>query len=826
MNKHIKNAFLKGRLVLLLGAGASYGSKNKRGNDIPLGGELAEILAEESDFEYHGEDLSRVYGAVKSKLGGELHNVLEEQFKHCRPSKEYLDLAKFPFARIYTLNIDDALDKALHKNSQQDINIRSRNDRVSQVDQFFKEMDFVKLNGDISKLADGFIFSPQEYGGAADKMPLWYEELGSDFYKYTFVFVGTKLNEPLFYTQIERYKAKSFTGEQRSYVITPNITEIDRQSLATSNVEHISGTLGNFVEWLKTEFPRGMSPENILLNSRPELDLSSVANINDYQRLFKNVTPVSRGTLSLVNSPKVIDSVRSFYKGSKPTWREILDGVPAFLCSGEKVYRKLVELNASDRSELLCVFGNAGSGKTTLLKQLALKLSEGLNANVYFIENVDNDLTELIYELESRNPERYFVFIDRLVDTAYDLGEVIKSGRAKKCTFVGAEIKSIWSARVKEHLGEFCTAQFDVTHIDVKDAERILPKVQEFGNWTRLSKMSHKDRVTELVKKSSKQLLIGLMETTSGEGYSEIIRKDFDRLPSDSHRNLLILVGLATAQRTAANEATLTRAMNKLGSSPNITTLVSDMDGIVNNENGRLSARHRVYIDRLFDRFVDKERLVDCIKAYVDAFTVYDTPIKHNVSSSEFSVYKYLVNAKTLKKYLRNNESYLTDVYSTFEKKLEKEGLFLLQYGLMLRSFGRQPEAYEKIRNAHEAYPESPQIEHALALQRIIMANMAETEAIAMSYFDLAKDVLERLDKAGVRVFDAYPIITLSEGHVKITDKFLGTSPAKIIAREYHDDIKRRLGKSSTLRLQQTAEKLQKFYLSGQWMSSEDDLIH
>ncbi|WP_305838773.1 hypothetical protein [Photobacterium leiognathi] len=50
--------------------------------------------------------------------------------------------------------------------------------------------------------------SSQEYGSNSASEPLWYSELARDFHKYTFIFIGTKLKEPLFYHQIEKYKAK------------------------------------------------------------------------------------------------------------------------------------------------------------------------------------------------------------------------------------------------------------------------------------------------------------------------------------------------------------------------------------------------------------------------------------------------------------------------------------------------------------------------------------------------------------------------------------------------------------------------------------------
>ncbi len=69
MNKHIKKALLHGRLVLLLGAGASAGCRNSQKEDPPLGWNLAQILADEIGNELEeGDDLSDVYAAAKKIL--------------------------------------------------------------------------------------------------------------------------------------------------------------------------------------------------------------------------------------------------------------------------------------------------------------------------------------------------------------------------------------------------------------------------------------------------------------------------------------------------------------------------------------------------------------------------------------------------------------------------------------------------------------------------------------------------------------------------------------------------------------------------------------
>lgn len=134
-------------------------------------------------------------------------------------------------------------------------------------------MDYIKLNGDSHHFRQGYIFSPQEYGAASAQAPLWYNELGSDFFNYKFIFIGSKLEEPLFYHQVERYKGKTHSTEQRSYVLTPTASEIAKASLMTSNIEHINATIGDFVEWLKREIPKPNTPSDTLIKSRPEYNV-------------------------------------------------------------------------------------------------------------------------------------------------------------------------------------------------------------------------------------------------------------------------------------------------------------------------------------------------------------------------------------------------------------------------------------------------------------------------------------------------------------------------------------------------------------------------
>jgi nucleoside-triphosphatase THEP1 len=818
MNPHIKNALLNGRLVLLLGAGASSGSKNRTNNDIPLGWQLAKTLALECGFSFNDEPLPDVYNAAKSMLGDRIEVIFEQQFKHCTPSSELVELAKYPFTRIYTLNVDDAFDKALHQTSQRNINIRQRHDKIVDPDQFYESMDFVKLNGDINRVRDGFVFSQQEYAAGSANPPLWYEELAQDYLKYTFIFIGTKLNEPLFKHQVERYKGKTSSSEQRSYILVPNLTPIEEASLKTSNIEYLPATLKDFVGWLRSEFDSIPTSKDLLQNSRPHLSL--VADDSDKDKsIYDGVVAVARSSLAMVKDPEIDSQIKSFYKGYKPNWFDIMNGVPAVLKAFDDFYKEVVDHENS--CKLFTIKGPAGSGKSTILKQLALKLSDEKQSNVYFLENYNGNLKSLVSDLNGKQKNAFYIFVERLGDLAEEIAEVLKVDLYSKVRFVGAENQSIYAYRVEEHFVEYQPRSILLSQIEDSDVDLILEKIEVYGNWTRLAKLSKKNRRLELTKRAKKQLLIGLLEATSGEGFDEIIRKDYQRIESDSHKYLLLLAGLSSSQGVNASESTLTRALSNLGVNPNVYELTKRLEGIVRYNNGLIQTRHRVYIDRLFDRYVSKQELCKIIKAYIEAFSVYNVPIVPNIGKQEAKVYKHLVNAKTLKKLLDNDEELILSVYRRFEKIFESDGLFLMQYGLALRSFNLQKSAYEKLRNAKEAY-DSPHVEHALALQRIILSLEEDEETVAQSYFSMAEEALTRLDKSDIRVYDQYPIIALSEGHIQFLHKFNRKEEAKIHAKMYFDKMDKKSGFSPRMRM--AKENLMKYHLHGIWRNKETSL--
>lgn len=269
MNNELHVAIKKGELILFLGAGASKGCTTRIGAKLLDGAALAKHLAEIGQYDYADEPLDEVYGAVRAKLGSRLDHVLEGLFRDTQPSPEYLALASFAWRRIYTLNVDDALENAIRRQRVQNLHVRVLGDPVADQDNFFDRLDLIKLNGSIDQLRHGIIFSASEYAKATARPLPWYEQCASDFVRSPILFIGTKLSEPLLKFHIERYKNVTGKSPGRSYVITPSATPLQKQALLDYNIEHIAGTLADFVEWLKSSFPTPLKPLDLALESIP-----------------------------------------------------------------------------------------------------------------------------------------------------------------------------------------------------------------------------------------------------------------------------------------------------------------------------------------------------------------------------------------------------------------------------------------------------------------------------------------------------------------------------------------------------------------------------
>lgn len=817
MNNQILKAITHGELILFLGAGASLGCRSNNGKPIPMSNELAKEMACEAGFSYENEALDAVYEAAREKLGIRLNNFLEGKFKHSISSEEYENISKYTWRRIYSLNIDDSLDKSLVKHSPQGINKLNPRDAVIDRDQFFSKLEYIKLNGTIDRVQDGLIFSPSEYAAATSAHLPWYSQCASDFVRSPILFVGTQLNEPLLKFHIERYQSLNAELPGISFLLCPTATEIQIAGLKKYNIEYIKGILKDFVTWLTRALPQPPQPNEVAKASIPQLvGFYSSDDPEKYVNLFSDITEVKRDRLPAISLALQQNTIRDFYKGFKPTWSDIVDGIPAELHLLDISLAKIKSLNTSE-FRFLPFLGPAGSGKTTLLMQLCWRLSMEQDWDVFYIDREPSSLIATLEAIEqSAHAQNILVAIDDLEVFTEDLQFALRSNRLTKTLLIGAEREGIWNRRGQHVLEGLYHSPIYVREFSETDAKKILTRLERYGSWTRLGKMSEKERIRELLNKSKKQLLIALLEATLGRGFEKIIEDEYSLIADTEEKLFLVTIALATDRRFAVPLSLVDRALDKMLVLRRAATFANNLAGIVHEFQGTLTARHPIYAKYLLDRVVDPTISAKAINGLLQAFSDYASPVIQHIRKSESGLYKGLINHKFLFEVLKGNRPKIIQSYVDLEKKFEGDGLFWLQYGLALRDFNEHHDALDKLKIACNAYPMA-HTRHALAQQYLLLAIQGTDSVIAFGLADEAKAILEKLDDI-IESDDTYPIITLAEGLTEVNRRHSTETQAREIARSYALILGNRAKRyTANARLQSSYERLFKYASVGVW---------
>ena len=546
---------------------------------IPMADDLAQELSDEMGWNYTGEALSIVYSAIHSTDPTRLHCHMKRRFTNTKPSSALRILASHPWARVYTANIDDCFETAVRLSRNQQIHICTINSPLEELDPIFQSLQLIKLNGIAEKPEDGFIFSPQEYGEGSSRLPAWYRELAQDYSSYTFVFLGSRLNEPLLQHAIAEMRQDIHRSPLPGFVITPSASDIEKHHLKGLRLSHIRGSVADFASWMRKEIAEVPTGWDLALARRPELRNLGDALSDSQKRALNSVTLVSADTLPRTLPARDAGPIRNFYRGFKPRWNDILDNVPAnvsFIAGFTAELQKKHETG-----HCFALVGQAGSGKSTAMMTVALHLSQTETFPVYFLRDPVGDIGNVIRALEELNGDKYYLFIDKIDSMHKSVADSIESSRMKNGCIVFSERINIWTRRIRQVLGPYTSGLFAVKRISWDDAKSILVKIEKFGPWTRLQGMSVSDRMKEVFDRADRQLLIGLLEATTGMGFTQIIRRDFADIGDDEHKRFLVLVGLASIHRARISPSIVGRALVNMGVVKDVNRLISEVEGIV-----------------------------------------------------------------------------------------------------------------------------------------------------------------------------------------------------------------------------------------------------
>ncbi len=829
MGEHDSNLLQKavkdGNTVLLLGAGTSATSLNAQGQKVKLGKALACELAEMAGFPYTNEDLPEVIEAVNPRVSDvQLHQLFRKEFTRITPAAELNELFQYSWRRLYTWNIDDAIEN-VRSPVQTRRYYNGLKDRVA-IDEGIEYLHIIHLHGEASKPEHGFIFSPSEYNRRlnSDKHD-WYRQAAADYAAHVPVFIGSTIKEPILSAELDRARPNADASLGTSFLITPDqFTALQKAAYKARNIVVVQGTLADFIEWLGKTVGRGVSPleiskkKNLFIETVASRISPTRAEISTANSILVHTWQDAKNKADELQGLKRQQAARAFLEGEPPSWKITASDIPVWLSGTDDLYAALSSsIDAGDR--MFLVYGQSGSGKTTALLQSLLRYAREHDGRAIYELKGDVKSLRSSLELIARlhEDDHAIVYVGDAFIYGDALGEDALAPSRGRITLITSARSNEWRNHIERRVGDFTTS-FEFQRFVKEDYPALIEKLLQYVPSPKFLKMSSSERTRKLAT-SQEQLLIALKETTTSEKFAKVITDEYVGLSDDDTKALFLIVGLATISRTGIARAAAREAYNRLRTGLSFEGAMRQLEGIVSeNATGRLVARHELYVRHIVENVADFSAVVDAAVETLRTYTKYALPVVKNVDRLDGLLFKFILNHNFIGDLARrrNEVEEGLRIFESFEIEFQLDGHFWLQYGQYLVMFDKLERALQALEKSIAAYPENIFAVHALAdLQLRVAYNRNTYDATTVALIGDAVETLEGLHAAQSVEADFYPIVTLADRHISALIKHGQEKSASSAAKRYFQLIETM--RRTDLQIDRARERLAHYITHGTW---------
>jgi hypothetical protein len=426
--KTIESTLFAGGYSLLLGAGVSRDSRNAKGA-VPTGEELRQDLIELKQLK-RTSSLARAYGSLTL---GEVDTYVTDRLVNCTPGPTLLPIPQFNWRRIFTFNIDDALEAsyAHNRGHQEPIPLTHRSEFREAFD--IDSIQIIHTHGWAQKPEDGYIFSLSEYAGTMGPSNAWTSILAHTIASEPFIIAGTGLEEPDLEYFLHGRRVEGVRSDRGpSFLIEPSPDPATEKECKRHGLHLYVGTFAEFLGELASAFPSRPLP----VNATAELskDLFSIPPSN------RHITIVSRDFVYVVAQQGQENADLGFFVGRKATRNDIALGRDisreSTLNLKDAIKQKLNSTNVLPH--FLIVDDNAGTGKTTILERVAFDLAgEGYHIFEYRCLSTPN--LDLCASLFNSFKDKFILICDDFADHVSAFYELNNRLNKRKYLIIGVE---------------------------------------------------------------------------------------------------------------------------------------------------------------------------------------------------------------------------------------------------------------------------------------------------------------------------------------------------------------------------------------------------
>jgi len=535
------DAIKEQRAVLFLGAGASHDAKHPKGEAIPQGDRLRDLIC---DRFLGGKLKQRPLSAVAAMAANEaglagFQSYIHDLFMPFEPANYHLMVPQFRWRAVATTNLDLIIERAyVHAPNRLQNLVKTVKDGDSFDIRLNREADpvgFYKLHGCIDFYTDlsiPLILGSEQYASYEVNRSRFYNrfrDLGSE---YPVIFAGYSISDP--HVQKILFDLTDPTiGRPPYYLVSPGLTDVEVRYWASHRVIVVDAKFEDFLRALDQTIPVVSRALRISIGGG---DLT----IRKHYRVAQASEPSSVANYLATDATHVHSALigprqdpTKFYHGYDNGWGCILQNLDTRRTFSDSVLVDAVLLSEENRRmvELFMLKGPAGNGKTVSLKRIAWEAGVTYDQLVLYPNSPAGLRIEPLAEIYRLTGKRIFLFVDRVALVRNELRELLQASRARSIplSVIGAERDNEWNIYC-EQLESFVCQEFPVRYLNESEIENLLGLLGRHNALGLLKDRSTEDRVDAFTKSAERQLLVALHEATLGLPFEEIVVDEFHRI--------------------------------------------------------------------------------------------------------------------------------------------------------------------------------------------------------------------------------------------------------------------------------------------------------
>lgn len=676
----------RGKYQLLLGAGASATSHDQYGDPLPSGLRLRDEIAEDFNLPPAADkSLKRVYQLAhnrRSRDGRTMAEYLRDRFTNTKPAPWYEDLLRMQWAGLWTLNIDDCVERAstqFQRTTRQNVISISWTEKHRQADLRRDEVLLVHLHGKASRANkdNELIFDIATYLNAYTEQHRWLKIFGDEFPAKPFIAVGTSFDEEIdLQNIIEEGRPAS---DYPSLIILRSIDEFQHAEYKGYGLSPVRATAEEFFAAVRAALPEFLN--ELAPDETQELSNAPVETV----RFLSQWRPLN------VKKGGRFDARHDLYQGHEPRWSDAIDG----LISTRDVIKGLTEsITARKRPgehAIVLLEGESFSGKSALFLRTARDLV-GQGYQPYLFNKEETlDIEAIVYW--TRRYPKTVLLIDDAADFALDVSQLIEAldglEVSLRLLLVGRTSRA---SHLQYQLSAFPYKRYNVpaklSNFEVSRLVELLDQKRRLGVLTTLSKS---DRWAYFARHNNK-LFSAMAELEGGRGFQQRVTEEFDRATAPAARRLLAVVGLASRLGYGLPLDVVKKSIGVTAAEAD-RLVQEDLGDLVYIEDGNLLARHRIFGELLF-RYLSKEERSSAVTSLALAIAPHVSPEAISLATVYYRLVRALMGRALLLELLDKDRLATLAIFEEIEDAYSWNARFWEQRALIASEAGQFEKAF------------------------------------------------------------------------------------------------------------------------------------